>query len=118
MAITYLLSWWYGQGWSWLLNSLADNMRSVKEIFSVSILFRTLLSPWKQIQTPSSFQNFFQSAVDNTMSRFIGAIIRSFMLLTAFFLTVGIVMFGLAALLIWPLLPFLVFLLPIASLVV
>jgi hypothetical protein len=118
MAIAYMLGWWYGQGWSWLLKIIRKNLGVVSETFSVLILLKTWFSPWKQIQTVSTFRNFFQAAIDNLVSRFIGAVIRTFMLLAAFVLTFVLIAGGLALLIIWPVFPALIFILPIASVVV
>lgn len=118
MAITYMLGWWYGQGWSWLLKIIQDNLKTVGETFSVPILLKTWFSPWKQIQTQSSFRNFFQAAIDNLVSRLIGAVVRTFMLLAALFLTFGLVAGGFVLMIVWPVFPLLIFLLPIASLAV
>lgn len=115
MAIAYLLGWWYGQGWSWLLKIIRKNLQVLGETFSVPILLKTLFAPWKQIQTASNFQNFFQAMIDNLVSRLIGAVVRFFMLIAAFVLTCGVLVGGLALLIIWPVFPLLIFILPIAA---
>lgn len=114
MAIAYLLGWWYGRGWFWLLACIKDQFVAINENFSVSILIRTWFAPWKQIQSPASFQNFLQSAIDNLISRFIGATVRTGMLLTAFVLHSLLSVGGVVALIAWPLLPLLVIALPTA----
>jgi len=118
MTIAYMLGWWYSQGWAWIMHSIRDSLIAIEESFSVPILLKTWFSPWKQIQTPSSFRNFFQAAIDNLISRFIGALIRTFMLITAIFMMAGIAVFGLLSLLLWPIFPLLIVILPLASLVV
>lgn len=115
MAIAYMLGWWYGQGWGWLFGIIRKNLQAVGEIFSVPILVKTFFAPWKQIQTVSSFSNFFQAAIDNLVSRFIGAIVRFFMLIAALFLTTGLIIGGLVLVVLWPLFPLLIFILPVAS---
>ncbi|HEX5797166.1 MAG TPA: hypothetical protein VFX86_02125 [Candidatus Saccharimonadales bacterium] len=113
-----MLGWWYSQGWVWVLKVIADNLKAVEENFSVPILLRTWFSPWKQIQTPPSFHQFFQAAIDNFVSRFIGAVIRTFVLLTALVLAFCILFLGLVGILLWPLIPFLVPALPIIAVAV
>lgn len=115
MAIAYLLGWWYGQGWSWLLKMVQKNLTAIGETFSVPMLIKTLFSPWKQIQTAATFRNFFQAAIDNLVSRFIGAVLRIFMLIAALFLTASVVIGGLALIIIWPVFPLLIFILPVAA---
>ncbi|HEX5455910.1 MAG TPA: hypothetical protein VFW77_00940 [Candidatus Saccharimonadales bacterium] len=118
MAIAYMLGWWYGQGWGWLLRNMTASLKRIEENFSVPILLKTWFSPWKQIQTPSSLHHFFQSLIDNSISRLIGAIVRTFVLLTAFILTFVVLFGGLAMLILWPFFPLLIFILPVAALVV
>lgn len=118
MAIAYMLGWWYSQGWAWIMHSIRDSLIAVEESFSVPILLKTWFSPWKQIQTPSSLRNFFQAAIDNLISRLIGALIRTFMLITAIIMMAGIAVFGLLSLLLWPVFPFFIVILPLAVLVV
>lgn len=118
MSVILLLSWWYGRGWFWVAGSFARRLKNINEIFSVSILLKTIFSPWKQIQSPKTFQNFIQSSVDNLISRFIGAVVRLGMLFAAFVLSFVILLAGLISLVIWPLLPLSVVLVPIISLMV
>lgn len=113
MFIPLLFSWWYGRGWLWTIRSSRSRLRAINEIFSVSILIRTLFSPWKQIESKKTFQNFIQSTVDNFISRLIGAVLRFFMLLTALILTLLVLVFGLLAVIIWPLIPLFIVVLPI-----
>lgn len=117
MFVILLLSWWYGRGWFWLAGLISKNLKEINEAFSVGILLKTLFSPWKQIQSPTSFKNFIQASVDNLVSRFVGAAVRSLMLLGAFLSSAFVAVAGIAALIIWPLLPIAVFLVPIISLI-
>jgi len=107
-----MLGWWYSAGWQWLISRFIGNLRAVGEIFSVGILLKTWFAPWKQIQSPSSFQNFLRNAVDNLISRFIGATVRTGMLFAAFFLTVITIVLGIIAVVVWPIVPLLVVALP------
>lgn len=116
MLLFSLLSWWYGSGWGWLARELGRRLTYVEESFSVSILLKTLFSPWKQIRTQSTFQNFFQAAIDNLISRFIGAIVRFGLLLVAILSTFLIVGFGLALFILWPFLPLMIVVLPVMTL--
>jgi hypothetical protein len=117
MAIAYMLGWWYGQGWRWMFKNFTASLKRVEETFSVPILLKTWFSPWKQIQTPASFHHFFQTLIDNSISRLIGAIIRTFVLLTALVMVFAIFFGGLAMMILWPFFPALIFILPVAYLV-
>ena len=114
MAIAYLLGWWYGQGWVWAFHHVRSQLEAVNENFSVGILLRTWFAPWKQIQSPGSLRNFMQSAIDNFISRFIGASVRTIMLFTALLLNILLGAVGIVVLAVWPLLPLLVIALPTA----
>ena len=109
----YMLGWWYGQGWAWAVRQIGVEIQKVGKIFAVSILLKTLFAPWKQITTVSTFQNFFQSLADNTVSRAIGFIIRFWILMAALVWTAVITVFGIVVAIIWPLLPLMVIILPI-----
>lgn len=114
MAIAYLLGWWYGSGWLWLARGIQKQIRVINETFSVGILLKTWFAPWKQIQSPSNFRNFLQTSIDNFISRFIGATVRTVMILAACVLTFLVAAGGLVALICWPFVPILVIALPVA----
>lgn len=115
MAIRYLLSWWYGAGWFWILKGAVRQVGNIRAAFSVGILLKTLFAPWKQIQSVASFQNFLQTAVDNMISRFIGATVRTGMLLVAAAAITLTMAGGVIIFLAWPLVPLLVIALPILT---
>ncbi len=112
MIIFNLLSWWYVQGWGWVLLSSQKHLQNVSESFSVSILLRTLFSPWKQIQSEVSFRNFLQSQIDNFISRFIGFVVRLAMLVGACFLTIFIILSTIVVLILWAFVPLSVIIFP------
>jgi hypothetical protein len=115
MAILVMLGWWYGQGWLWALGSIGRRLQHVGNVFAVKILLKTWFSPWKQISTPSTFRTFFQAMIDNTVSRFIGGIIRTFMLLAAAVWALFIIASGLVLIVLWPFLPAAVLALPLLT---
>jgi hypothetical protein len=116
MAILIMLGWWYGRGWLWVIHSIGTNLQRLGRIFAVNVLLKTWFSPWKQIYSPSTFRTFFISLIDNAVSRVIGSFVRGTMLFCAGILAVLVVLFGLMAALLWPLLPLAVIVLPILAL--
>lgn len=110
-----MLGWWYLSGWAWLSKGLVKRLYSIQEIFSVGILAKTLFSPWKQIQTPSSFQNFFQAAADNLVSRFVGATARIFVLIAALIIWIVTLLAGIICIIFWPVVPLLFIILPLMA---
>ena len=81
------------------------------DYFSIPILLKTLLAPWKRdiINTQGMTLNErFRVWVFNLISRLVGAVIRLFTIFFGLFLTLFIMVFGLAAAVVWILLPFLI----------
>lgn len=113
MFIIYMLGWWYSRGWAWAISSIFAQLKEINESFSIPILLRTWFAPWKQIYTPSSFRNFFQAMVDNMISRFVGAMVRTVLIFGALVASAAITLFGLAALVVWPLIPVSIVVFPI-----
>lgn len=116
MAIIVMLSWWYSQGWLWVINITINRLKTVSRVFAVKVLLKTWFSPWKQIYQQANFRNFLRIAVDNGVSRFIGGIIRTVILLWALILSLVIILVGIISLIIWPMLPLMTFILPVIAL--
>ena len=55
-----------------------------------------------------SVNQLFSSMIDNTVSRLVGFVVRLFVLIAAFFVTLVAGIIGLTAVVLWPLLPLLV----------
>lgn len=97
-----ILYWWYGGGWLGRVQLLKSRLVASADFFSIDLLASTLFAPYRQISAGSvdgpigvKVQAFF----DKLLSRFIGAIVRSFMVIfgiVAMFLQllVGLVMLG------------------------
>lgn len=116
MAILVMLGWWYSRGWAWLLRDTQDHLARVGSTFAVRVLLRTWFAPWKQITSPTTFRNFFQSAIDNGISRLIGGIVRTGILFVALLFSITIIIFGICRLILWPFIPFGIVILPILGL--
>ncbi|PKL31953.1 hypothetical protein CVV43_00705 [Candidatus Saccharibacteria bacterium HGW-Saccharibacteria-1] len=102
MFLANILYWWYGGGWLGRVQLLKSRLVASADFFSIDLLASTLFAPYRQISAGSvdgpigvKVQAFF----DKLLSRFIGAIVRSFMVIfgiVAMFLQllVGLVMLG------------------------
>ncbi len=78
-------SWWYGYLPRRLFLALQASVITSLDLFSVKILFKTLFSPWKRdsISTEGlSIQEKFHVWTLNLASRFIGFLVKTFVLLT------------------------------------
>ena len=104
-----MLGWWYGAGWRWVILKASKRLDAVQRSFSVGTLFRTLLSPWKQIIGTSvkdqSLDNKFRAMLDSLVSRFVGFMVRSFTLIAAFVSLTLVLLLGLLSIVIWPFIP-------------
>lgn len=107
MLVFSFLSWWYGRGWKQVFESLGPRLRGVAESFSVAQLMRTLFQPWRRIVTypGTSLDAKARAMLDNLVSRGIGFVVRSGVLIGAFFAAVGIGLFTFLEVIAWPLLP-------------
>lgn len=111
-----MLGWWYSRGWMWLLRDTREHLSLINSLFAVRVLLKTWFAPWKQISTPQTFRNFFQSAIDNLISRLVGAVVRTAMLFVALLMTIVILSFGIVRVVLWAFVPPSVVLLPLYGL--
>ena len=112
MAITMfmldLFAWWYGAGWAGVLTSTKNRLAALSDMFSAKTLLRTLFAPWRRITTQpgAGLDAKFRAFGDNLVSRCIGFVVRSLVLLTAGIAFVFLGVAGLLELIVWPLVPF------------
>lgn len=109
MLLFAFFSWWYSQGWIWIAKKSVDRIKNLADSFSVGILLRTLFAPWKQIVAYTGAQSAIgmkmRAIVDNMVSRLVGFMVRTLVLITALCSMVLAVLVALATVLVWPLMP-------------
>ena len=109
MLFLDFLEWWYGSGWTLRVQLLAMHVQNSVEYFSIGLLLRTLLSPWRQNITVArpdqSLQTKMSAIVDNAISRLVGFFVRVFVLIAAIITIVAVFAFNLVIILLWPMLP-------------
>jgi len=107
MLVLSFFSWWYGRGWSSVLESFEPRVKGVMDGFSVIQLLRTLFEPWRRIITEpgSNIDERFRAWGDNLFSRVIGFVVRFFVLLAALVVLTLVVLLTVVELIVWPLLP-------------
>ena len=80
--------------------------------FSVLLLFATLFSPWHRIVESYGRgfdpRVFFSTLAGNIISRILGAIVRSFVIITGLAITLLAALFGLLLTALWVVLPLLI----------
>jgi hypothetical protein len=110
MLAMSFFTWWYGQGWQQVAKSLNQRLKSTMELYSVEQLLRTLFSPWRRIISypGSSFRDKWHAWLDNLFSRFMGFLVRIFVLLIAVLSIVVIALATIIEIILWPILPLLV----------
>jgi phosphate starvation-inducible membrane PsiE len=102
-----MLRWWYVSGWLLALQRIVTWTKGVESAFSLTILVQTLFLPWRRIITMGgkSLDAKFHAALDNFLSRCIGAVVRLFVIVGAL-LSISVVgIAGIVMAIIWPVLP-------------
>ena len=105
------LSWHYSEGIKIYLKQYTHFLKYIVHFFSLSLLVKTLFSPWKKmlIENESGFNlsRYFQNLSFNLISRGIGAVVRTLLLITGIIFLTLVFMAGLIDLLLLLILPFL-----------
>lgn len=114
MFLVGILSWWYGDGWLQRAGLIRERLARTLDFFSISLLFKTLFSPFRQISAgkirgPIGVQ--IHAFFDRLTSRIIGAMVRTFMIVAGVVVIALHIVWGLIVLAGWALVP----LLPIAG---
>jgi ATP-dependent Clp protease ATP-binding subunit ClpC len=105
------LNWFYTEGVNYYMKSWAGSINWVRHYFSLGLLLRTLLSPWKrQIEIDQSpgfnFQKKFETFTFNLISRGVGAIVRLILFGVGIFFIVFICLGGAMGFVFWLIMPF------------
>ncbi|MNQ84559.1 hypothetical protein D3C85_996930 [compost metagenome] len=109
-----ILSWWYGDGWRQRVGLIGERLARTLDFFSISLLLQTLFSPFRQISAgkmsgPIGVQ--VRAFFDRLISRLIGAMVRTFMIVAGIVVITLHVIWGVIVMIGWALVP----LLPIAG---
>ena len=110
MLVTSLLLWWYGNGWRDQLGLFSDRLARSADYFSIVALLKSLFAPFRQISAGSignaPLDAKMRAWIDKLVSRFIGALVRSAIIVIGLIALLFECLFGIIRLLVWPLLPF------------
>ncbi len=109
MFIVDLLQWWYGEGWARQFLYAKGRALSIYDYFSVDLLVKTWFSPFRQISAqqvdgPLSFR--WRAFTDRLISRFIGAFMRTILIIAGLAAIVLYSVAGVVALMVWAIVPF------------
>ena len=108
MFLVGLLQWWYGAGWKQLLARMHSRLAGVYDYFSIDLLARTLVAPFRQIsagKVQGSLQVQWRAFVDRLVSRFIGGIVRLAMIITGIISLFIFAIMNILASIIWLIMP-------------
>jgi hypothetical protein len=108
MFLVGIISWWYGSGWKGQLLRARNRLTATAGYFSIGQLLSTLFSPFRQISagsTSGSLATQARAFFDKTLSRVIGAIVRSFTILAGMIALTVQGVYELTILVLWLVLP-------------
>lgn len=108
MFIVGILSWWYTAGWKRRFTSLYERLLRTADYFSIDLLLRTLFSPYRQIsagKVQGSLNVQMRAFFDRLLSRIIGAIIRTFMIIIGLISMLFSAVIGAVLVLLWGVVP-------------
>lgn len=103
-------SWWYGPGWRREAAAVGRGLAKLIDTFSIGLLLTSLFSPFRQIsagKVNGSFDVMVRAWLDRLVSRFIGALVRSAMIISGALVIASAALAGAVRLVVWPLLPLL-----------
>lgn len=114
MFLVGILSWWYGDGWKYRASLIRERLARTLDFFSISLLLQTLFSPFRQISAgkirgPIGMQ--LRAFFDRLISRLIGAMVRSFMIIAGSLIIALHIAWGIVVMICWAAIP----LLPLAG---
>jgi hypothetical protein len=108
MFFVGMLSWWYGNGWRARVGVMSRQLGATSDYFSITLLLRTLFSPFRQISAGSvsgSIGDQARAFLDKTISRLIGAILRISMVIMGVIVIILQIVLNILMIIIWPVIP-------------
>ena len=108
MLFVSLLQWWYSDGWRRRAKIVSAQIAGMIDYFSIDLLAKTLFSPFRQISAgkidgPLGVQ--LRAFADKLISRVIGAMIRTVLLIAGMITIALTALFGMVILIIWAIVP-------------
>ncbi len=109
MFVVALLKWWYIDGWKQRANMAMERLASTMDYFSIDLLLKTMFALFRQdgaghVDGPLSVK--IRAFFDRLISRILGAIIRSTVLVVGVVVIFVQVVLSTVVLLSWGVVPF------------
>jgi len=102
-------SWYYSTATKGILRGWRNSIIFVREYYSISLLLRTLFSPWRRDITKYrrgfSVKNFLETLSFNLISRSLGFSIRLFTIVIGLISFLGVIIIGAIIFITWLILP-------------
>ena len=108
MFLVGILTWWYGDGWRARVRITKERLATSADYFSIGSLVTTLFAPYRQIsagRVEGPLVEQMRAFADRLISRCIGAMVRSAIILTGSIFMFLQIMFGAVEIAIWPIVP-------------
>lgn len=109
MFLTGILSWWYGDGFLGRIQMTKKRLVGTADMFSIGLLISTLFQPFRQISAEKisgPVADQFRAFFDKLLSRIIGAVVRSVVIISGVIMLTIVLIFSVIFLLIWLVAPF------------
>lgn len=116
MFLAGVAKWWYTDGWRQRINLVREQLARTLDFFSISILLQTLFAPFRQISAGGATGPIgvrLQAFFDRLISRFVGAFMRTILIVIGLFAIIFQIVWGVIVLAVWFVLP----LVPIVGLI-
>lgn len=110
MVITSLLEWWYSDGWLSELTRIRWSFLKVADKFSIGLLVKTLLAPFRQISADEQARTaggLINVLIDKLISRLVGLFMRLVMIVLGLVTLLLLMAISLIRMIVWPILPLL-----------
>lgn len=110
MVITSLLGWWYSDGWLSELTRIHWSFLKVADKFSIGLLAKTLLAPFRQISADEQARTdggLINVLIDKLISRLVGLFMRLVMIALGLVTLLLLAVVSLIRIIVWPILPLL-----------
>lgn len=109
LMLKAFISWWYAKGWAWKAEQILQSLERTIDYFSLGLLLKTWFAPFRQIDAGklknASLEMRMRKFFDRTFSRFMGAMVRTVVMLIGVIVISVKAFFGLFVLIFWPIMP-------------
>lgn len=108
MFLTSILSWWYSRGFVDRVNIIKERLSKAFDLFSIDLMITNLFAPFRQISAgrvegPICVRT--RAFFDRLLSRIIGTIMRSIMIILGSVVIILELIFGCIVAVFWLILP-------------